>query len=131
MSMSNAWSATIRFRRWFSFSSSFSRLASSAFMPPYWFFHRCHVDSSKGLSPGSIQGQSSNPSSFSRAEILARSACYGFSHSQIFMVSARSTTTSATQIRNVIASCLANGSSQRSYRFPLISPCGRFAGRLW
>ena len=45
MSMSNAWSATIRFRRWFSFSSSFSRLASSAFMPPYWFFHRCHVDS--------------------------------------------------------------------------------------
>jgi len=35
MSMSKAWSATILFRRWFSFSSSFSFLASSAFMPPY------------------------------------------------------------------------------------------------
>jgi hypothetical protein len=37
MSMSSAWSATILLRRWFSFSSSYRRLASSAFMPPYWF----------------------------------------------------------------------------------------------
>ena len=35
MSLSSAWSATIRFSRRFSFSSSFSRLASLAFIPPY------------------------------------------------------------------------------------------------
>jgi len=35
MSMSRAWFATMRFNWVFSFSSSFSRLASLAFMPPY------------------------------------------------------------------------------------------------
>src|SRR5665213_2560338 len=45
MSMSRAWSATIRFKRWFSFSSSLRCLASLAFIPPYWFRHRCQVDS--------------------------------------------------------------------------------------
>ena len=34
MSMSNAWSATIFFNRWFCFSSPRSRFASSAFIPP-------------------------------------------------------------------------------------------------
>ena len=43
--LSKAWSATIFFRRWFSSRSSFSSLASSAFMPPYWFRQRCQVDS--------------------------------------------------------------------------------------
>src|SRR5690606_3849389 len=45
MSMSSAWSATIFFNRAFSRSSSLSRLASSAFMPPYWATHRCQVAS--------------------------------------------------------------------------------------
>src|SRR5215210_4574739 len=39
-SMFNAWSATIRFRRWFSRSSSLRRLASSAFIPPNWLRQR-------------------------------------------------------------------------------------------
>ncbi len=39
-SMSSAWPATIRFKRWFSRSSSFRRLASSAFIPPYWLRQR-------------------------------------------------------------------------------------------
>src|SRR5690606_17461232 len=43
--MSNAWSATICFRRLFSSSSSLSRLASSAFIPPYCFRQRRYVDS--------------------------------------------------------------------------------------
>src|SRR3954470_24362691 len=34
--VSSAWSATIRFNRAFSRSSSLRRLASSAFIPPYW-----------------------------------------------------------------------------------------------
>ncbi len=37
---SKAWSATIAFSRWFSRSSSFRRLTSSAFIPPYWLRHR-------------------------------------------------------------------------------------------
>ena len=37
---SSAWSATIAFKRWFSRSSSLRRLASSAFIPPYWLRHR-------------------------------------------------------------------------------------------
>jgi hypothetical protein len=36
-------SATRRFSWPFSFSSSFSRLASSAFIPPYWLRQRCKV----------------------------------------------------------------------------------------
>ena len=38
--MSTAWSATMPFRALFSFSSSFSRRASLAFMPPYWLRQR-------------------------------------------------------------------------------------------
>jgi hypothetical protein len=45
MSMSRAWLATNFFNRTFSASSSLSRLASLAFMPPYWASQRCHVDS--------------------------------------------------------------------------------------
>src|SRR5439155_1255046 len=37
---SSAWSATIAFKRAFSRSSSLSRLASSAFIPPYWLRQR-------------------------------------------------------------------------------------------
>jgi hypothetical protein len=40
---SSSWSATIRFSFWFSFSSSFSRFASSAFKPPYCCRQRCSV----------------------------------------------------------------------------------------
>jgi hypothetical protein len=45
MSMSRAWLATSFFSLAFSASSSLSRLASLAFMPPYWASQRCHVDS--------------------------------------------------------------------------------------
>ena len=45
MSMSRAWFATSFFNREFSASSSLSRFASLAFMPPYWAIQRCHVDS--------------------------------------------------------------------------------------
>jgi len=38
--MWSVWSATIRFNRAFSSSSSFSRLTSSAFIPPYCARHR-------------------------------------------------------------------------------------------
>ena len=71
-----AWSATIRLRRWFSFSSSFNFLTSSAFMPPYWFRQRCQVDSviSKCLTPSSILLPS--PSSFSPSASL-RMTCSG------------------------------------------------------
>ena len=41
--MSNAWSATNRFRRRFSSSSSLSRLASFTSIPPYFLFHRSYV----------------------------------------------------------------------------------------
>src|SRR5690606_28142633 len=41
--LSSACSATIRFSRAFSFSSSRSRFASSAFIPPYWFRQRWNV----------------------------------------------------------------------------------------
>src|ERR1022692_1070137 len=40
ISMSRTWSATMRLSPPFSRSSSFRRLASSAFMPPYWFLQR-------------------------------------------------------------------------------------------
>ena len=45
MSMSRAWSATIRFNRAFSRSSSFSRSMSGPFIPPYWACHRWNVAS--------------------------------------------------------------------------------------
>ena len=63
MSMSSACSATSFFRRWFSFSSSFRRLASSAFMPPYGFFQRCQVDVviSRALSSCPIVGSGLAP----------------------------------------------------------------------
>src|SRR5262249_37646588 len=41
--LSRASSATRRFSRAFSASSSLSLLASSALRPPYWFRHRCRV----------------------------------------------------------------------------------------
>ena len=43
--MSGAWSATIFFRRLFSASSSFSHLASVAFVPPQVFIERHQVAS--------------------------------------------------------------------------------------
>jgi len=43
--MSRAWLATNFFSRAFSASSSLRRLASLAFMPPYWATQRCQVDS--------------------------------------------------------------------------------------
>src|SRR6266545_2103903 len=43
--LSRANSATRRLRRAFSTSSSLRRLASSAFMPPYWLRQRCRVGS--------------------------------------------------------------------------------------
>jgi hypothetical protein len=43
--MSNAWSATSCFSRRFSSSKSFSLLASSHFIPPYWARQRSSVDS--------------------------------------------------------------------------------------
>src|SRR5262245_61465329 len=45
MALSNPASASSFFRRLFSSSSSLSRLASSAFMPPYWFRQRWKVAS--------------------------------------------------------------------------------------
>ncbi len=42
--MSSSFSATISFNRLFSSSSSFSRLAASAFMPPYCARQRSYVD---------------------------------------------------------------------------------------
>src|ERR1019366_10812334 len=45
ISICSSRSATIRFSRWFSPRSGFSSLASSAFMPPYWFRQRCSVAS--------------------------------------------------------------------------------------
>src|SRR5271154_2305766 len=56
MSMSRAWLATSFLRRWFSFSSSLRRLASSAFIPPYWLRQRCQVCSeiSRCLETSSI-----------------------------------------------------------------------------
>src|SRR5215208_3543204 len=45
MLMSTAWSATIFFRRAFSFSNSFKRFIASAFMPPYWLRQRWKVAS--------------------------------------------------------------------------------------
>src|SRR5918993_1147470 len=45
MSMSSAWLATSFFSRAFSASSSLSRFASLALMPPYCASQRCHVDS--------------------------------------------------------------------------------------
>lgn len=43
--MSKAWFATSFFNRAFSTSSSFRRLASVAFIPPYWDRHLFHVAS--------------------------------------------------------------------------------------
>jgi len=43
MSMSRAWSATILFRRWFSFSNSLSFLAVVGLHAPYWFSQRYQV----------------------------------------------------------------------------------------
>jgi hypothetical protein len=43
--MSNAWSATSCFSRWFSSPKCFSLLASSHFIPPYWARQRSSVDS--------------------------------------------------------------------------------------
>ena len=45
MALSSSASASSRFSRAFSPSSSLSRLASLAFMPPYWLSQRCQVDS--------------------------------------------------------------------------------------
>src|SRR5918993_4066212 len=45
MLMSTAWSATIFFKRAFSFSSSFRRFISSDFTLPYWFLQRWKVAS--------------------------------------------------------------------------------------
>src|SRR5215212_7912052 len=45
MLMFTAWSATIFFRRAFSFSNSFKRFIASAFMPPYWLRQRWKVAS--------------------------------------------------------------------------------------
>src|SRR3972149_3207125 len=43
MALSSSASASSRLSRWFSSSSFFSRLASSAFIPPYWFRQRWKV----------------------------------------------------------------------------------------
>jgi hypothetical protein len=43
--LSSSASASSFFSRAFSPSSSLRRLASLAFMPPYWASHRCYVDS--------------------------------------------------------------------------------------
>ena len=59
--MSSTWSATIRFSRAFSASSSRSRLASDASMPPYFFRQAQNVavlipwrrQSSSALAPAS------------------------------------------------------------------------------
>src|SRR5207245_11114594 len=51
ISMSSAWSATIRFSRRFSSFSRRSSLASSAFIPPSWLRHRPEVGS---LTPSSL-----------------------------------------------------------------------------
>src|SRR5690606_32566390 len=63
MSISRACSATIFFNRAFSRSSSFNRLASSDFMPPYWFCQRCQVASeiSRCLEPLSGSVAESSP----------------------------------------------------------------------
>src|SRR5690606_32743412 len=45
IALSSSASARSFFRRVFSTSSSLSRFASLAFMPPYWATHRCQVDS--------------------------------------------------------------------------------------
>src|SRR5690606_38161633 len=45
IALSSSASARSFFRRAFSPSSSFRRLASLAFMPPYWATQRCHVES--------------------------------------------------------------------------------------
>src|SRR5271157_1344985 len=54
--LSSSASARSFLSRWFSFSSSLRRLASSAFMPPYWFRQRCQVCSeiSRCLETSSI-----------------------------------------------------------------------------
>jgi hypothetical protein len=65
-------SATKRLSATFSFSSSFSRLASSAFIPPYWARQRWKVTSetSKAFATSAVVLPSPSISSASRSFLI-------------------------------------------------------------
>ena len=74
--MSRACSATSFLSRAFCFSSSLRRLASSAFIPPYWLRHRCQVCSETSRCLHTAARSLPSPSSRSPSRSL-RMTCSG------------------------------------------------------